>query len=430
MLSLRSGFSPHCNTLPQNPIQKPVLFNPTHTRLCFFTNRVTHLGFNGVHGQIRIGSCASALKKARNGGNSNTLLEMEDIDIDVDEDEDDDDNDEVEESEDYDENDDDDEGVVIPLKNMKQWLQNRPRGFGEGREYDTSVEDKLFEELEQSRLAQLANINKLKNSPEGVTSKKEKLQSQKVSEAVPSGVRVRLVNLPKKKNIHRDLQLAFKGVPGILNIIPAVLGNKKTREPICKGIAFVDFKFEDEANRFVEIFSRQSITFGKIQKQIKCEIVDSSSQNPAYKQSVDRPDRTPRLAVLSLGKNLNADTDMETLPLDSLEEKIAGEHDSADDVDASVALEDDEAKLDVFHVADPQSNSSGEQGKGTKSNSPSSKQQVKIRANGKKPMPKSKGPKPNIPGSAKSLRIKEKALLTGAFSKYGVKPASAVTEKS
>ncbi|KAK2996707.1 hypothetical protein RJ639_026663 [Escallonia herrerae] len=422
MLSLRSGFSPHCNTLPQNPIQKPVLFNPTHTRLCFFTDRVTHLGFNGVHGQIRTGSCASALKKARNGGNSNTLLEMEDID--------EDDDDGVEDFEDYDEN-DDDEGVVIPLKNMKQWLQNRPRGFGEGREYDTSVEDKLFEEMEQSRLAQLANINKLKNSPGGVTSKKEKLQSQKVSEAVPSGVRVRLVNLPKKKNIHRDLQLAFKGVPGILNIIPAVLGNKKTREPICKGIAFVDFKFEDEANRFVEIFSRQSITFGKIQKQIKCEIVDSSSQNPVYKQSVDRPDRTPRLAVLSLGKNLNADTDMETLPLDLPEEKIAGEHDSADDVDASVVLEDDETKLDVFHVADPQSNSSGEQRKGTKSISPSSKQQVKISANGKKLMPKKrKGPKPNIPGSAKSLRIKEKALLTGVFSKYGVKPASAVTEKS
>ncbi|KAK3038652.1 hypothetical protein RJ639_027315 [Escallonia herrerae] len=422
MLSLRSGFTPHCNTLPQNPIQKPVLFNPTHIRLCFFTNRVTRLGFNGFHGQIRTGSCASALKKARNGGNSNTLLETEDIDLDEHGD------DEVQEFEDYDEN--DDEGVVIPLKNMKQWLQNRPRGFGEGREYDTSVEDKLFEDMEQSRLAQLANINKLKNSPELFTSKKEKLQSQKVSESVPSGVRVRLVNLPKKKNIHRDLQLAFKGVPGILNIIPAVLGNKKTREPICKGIAFVDFKFEDEANRFVEIFSRQSITFGKIQKQIKYEIVDLSSQNPAYKLLVDRPDRTPRLAVLSLGKNLNADTDMETLPLDSPEEKIAGEHDSADDVDASVALEDDEAKLDVFHVADPQSNSSGEQRKGTKSNSPSSKQQVKISANGKKPMPKRKGPKLNIPGSAKSLRIKEKALLTGVFSKYGVRPASAVTEKS
>ncbi|KAA8523820.1 hypothetical protein F0562_010243 [Nyssa sinensis] len=69
------------------------------------------------------------------------------------------------------------------------------------------------------------------------------------SEGVLSGSRVRLVNLPKKKNIHRDLQLVFKGVPGIINIIPAVSGNKKTKDPICKGLAFVDFKSEDEANR-------------------------------------------------------------------------------------------------------------------------------------------------------------------------------------
>ena len=58
-----------------------------------------------------------------------------------------------------------------------------------------------------------------------------------------------MVNLPKKKNIHRDLQLAFKGVPGIVNIIPAVSGNKKTRDPVCKGFAFVDLKTENDVNR-------------------------------------------------------------------------------------------------------------------------------------------------------------------------------------
>lgn len=70
-------------------------------------------------------------------------------------------------------------------------------------------------------------------------------------EVVPSGVRVRVVNLPKKKNIHRDLKSAFVGVPGILNIVPAVYGNKKTREPICKGFAFVDFKSEEDATRYL-----------------------------------------------------------------------------------------------------------------------------------------------------------------------------------
>lgn len=67
---------------------------------------------------------------------------------------------------------------------------------------------------------------------------------------VPSGVQVRVANLPKKKNVHRDLKSAFVGVPGLLNIIPAVSGNKKTRDPVCKGFAFVDFKSGEYATRY------------------------------------------------------------------------------------------------------------------------------------------------------------------------------------
>lgn len=62
---------------------------------------------------------------------------------------------------------------------------------------------------------------------------------------------MRLVNLPKKKNIHKDLRIAFQGVPGIVNIIPLVSGNEKTRDPVCKGVAFIDFKKEDEAHRYI-----------------------------------------------------------------------------------------------------------------------------------------------------------------------------------
>lgn len=69
---------------------------------------------------------------------------------------------------------DDDDEFVVPLRNMKQWVVNKPRGFGEGKVYDTSVEDKLIEEIEQSRIAQLANIDKLMNSPAGNSSKKDK----------------------------------------------------------------------------------------------------------------------------------------------------------------------------------------------------------------------------------------------------------------
>lgn len=65
-----------------------------------------------------------------------------------------------------------------------------------------------------------------------------------------SGFRVRVTNLPKKKNVHRDLKAAFKEVSGVLNIAPAVSGNKKTKDPVCKGFALVDFKTGVDANRY------------------------------------------------------------------------------------------------------------------------------------------------------------------------------------
>lgn len=74
------------------------------------------------------------------------------------------------------------------------------------------------------------------------------------NEVVPNGVRVRVVNLPKKKNVHRDLSVAFKGVPGLISINPVVSGNKKTRDPICKGFAFVHFKSQEHATRYIKLW--------------------------------------------------------------------------------------------------------------------------------------------------------------------------------
>lgn len=62
-----------------------------------------------------------------------------------------------------------------------------------------------------------------------------------------------MTNLPKKKNVHRDLKVAFKEVSGVLNIAPAVTGNKKTKDPVCKGFALVDFKSEVDANRYENV---------------------------------------------------------------------------------------------------------------------------------------------------------------------------------
>lgn len=70
-------------------------------------------------------------------------------------------------------------------------------------------------------------------------------------------MQVRLGNLPKKKNIHRDLNLAFKGFVGISSIVPAVTGNKKTRDPVCLGYAHVYLETEQDALRL------KSRTFGQ-----------------------------------------------------------------------------------------------------------------------------------------------------------------------
>lgn len=63
------------------------------------------------------------------------------------------------------EDDDVDEEGLLPLEQMRKWLKNKPKGFGEEKVYDTSVEDKLLEEMRQSREAQAANLKKLKSGP-------------------------------------------------------------------------------------------------------------------------------------------------------------------------------------------------------------------------------------------------------------------------
>jgi hypothetical protein len=65
-----------------------------------------------------------------------------------------------------------------------------------------------------------------------------------------SGIQVRVWNLPKKKNIHKDLKQAFKGFPALLTINPSVSANKKTRDPICKGFAYLKMESMEAATRY------------------------------------------------------------------------------------------------------------------------------------------------------------------------------------
>jgi hypothetical protein len=67
--------------------------------------------------------------------------------------------------EDEGEEEEEDEGEFLPMDKMKKWLEKKPRGFGLGKKYETLIEDKLLDEIEQSWKAQAANLNKLKNDP-------------------------------------------------------------------------------------------------------------------------------------------------------------------------------------------------------------------------------------------------------------------------
>lgn len=153
------------NTKSQN------LHFPSKPHVSFPANRLNLLGSLAFPGKKSDGFCSNALKTKKK--DAFTVAEMEGVD----EFEDgfvDDELIDVEDDGEFegDESDDDDE-VIVPLQNMKEWLENRPRGFGEGKVYDTSVEDELMEEIEWSRKAQLANVNELKSNPMKANSKKE-----------------------------------------------------------------------------------------------------------------------------------------------------------------------------------------------------------------------------------------------------------------
>lgn len=108
------------------------------------------LGFKTIHNGLSL-LCVSAVKnKWIKGGSEVVESDGSDSDDFDDFDEDDADNDE-------------DEGMMISFGKMRRWLENKPCGFGEGKVYDTSIEDKLLQEIQQSREAQMANINKLEN---------------------------------------------------------------------------------------------------------------------------------------------------------------------------------------------------------------------------------------------------------------------------
>lgn len=180
MLSLgKFSSQAQCNGIILHNLVSKVFVLPAKThhpiQFSFSPIGMSRLGCCGVFARKRTGICLYASKNQRKSGNE--LVEMDGFqDFDEDDNLFEDEEEDFEEGEDFD---DDDEEEFIPLNNMKKWMKNKPRGFGEGKVYDTSVEDKLMEELEQSRRAQLANINNLKNNPLQPSLDRELVQLEK-----------------------------------------------------------------------------------------------------------------------------------------------------------------------------------------------------------------------------------------------------------
>ncbi|CAH9093177.1 unnamed protein product [Cuscuta europaea] len=146
---------------------------PSKTPLTRFqspSTAVTRPTFCSLQWKSRTGLPSNALNNQQGAGSH--LLETKNIDdahgFEDDDGDDDDDEDE----------DDDEDGVFVPVRNMNDWVETKPRGFGEGKTYDTSVEEKLMKEIEQSRRAQLVNVNKLKNNPVNPGSKKNQIHQE------------------------------------------------------------------------------------------------------------------------------------------------------------------------------------------------------------------------------------------------------------
>lgn len=121
--------------------------------------------FRAVVGKRSDGFCSFAVNKRRS--NDSGMIESESSVDDDGEEEEDGGDDEDEDWGDFDVEDegDEDEGEFLPMDKMKKWLEKKPRGFGVGKKYETTIEDKLLDEIEQSWKAQAANLNKLKNDP-------------------------------------------------------------------------------------------------------------------------------------------------------------------------------------------------------------------------------------------------------------------------
>lgn len=143
------------------------------------------------------------------------------------------------------------------------------------------------------------------------------------------------------------------------------------------------------------MFSGRSISFGKVQKQIKCEMIYPGSLKSTTKQSVDEIKYTPEQEIPDL--HGDQDDDFDTDILSDSEENISTDHNVAEVEDLSAYTND---YVENSETLSAESTSGDEQDVGEDEFS----EQKKVEAKEKKKKPKQKKEKVsklNIPGSAR-----------------------------
>lgn len=154
-------------------------------------------------------------------------------------------------------------------------------------------------------------------------------------------------------------------------------------------------------DRFVQIFSRQMISFGKIQKQIKFELMNSNNSKSVHKDSADSPYSDTELKVSGVEDDPNADWDVDDdNPMDSWTEVASDASDPDDELDLA-KLEDIRENLELVSVSELNGDNIAKQcaKSATYSSSPSKQKKTgkELIAKGKA----KKAPKLKVPESVK-----------------------------
>ncbi|CAK9200981.1 unnamed protein product [Sphagnum troendelagicum] len=346
------------------------------------------------------------------------------------------------------------------IGDMEEWINNKPAGFG-NKVYDTALEEKLLAEIEHDKKSPLAAAMGLKENNGKANGKKSGKAGKAIRAAPPAGVEVWVGNLPRKKNVDRDLWAALRSVGGLLHVRPIVFAqNEKTREPLCKGYAFLTFKTDGDALDFVAKYHGTNITYGRVEKKLACEVAGSDSPWSPTKlttqTAVTAATGIPKLhvrdneAAISLALP-STGTTQDSAPKTSkkISEGSHKEGEKGDDEGKRIVelelrvrqmereLKEKDAKLRQVAVVEQERIEMLEKRvlgkfKAIAAGTRAAKTKSEGASTGKKKGPKAvnrktKSVKPMITlGSANRLKLKERKVLTDVMSKYAADPVEGV----